>query len=130
VGGGEQRFNFKGKSGKTWRLQVKDRRIARVVKACQELPREHLFQYVDAGSENQAVTSSDVNDYLPEITGIDITAKDFRAWAGTVLAAMALSEFESFDSQARAKKNVKTVIEGVAARLGNADHLSQMLCSS
>jgi hypothetical protein len=86
VGGGELRFNFKGKSGKTWRLQVKDRRIARVVKACQELPGQHLFQYVDADSESQAVTSSDVNNYLREITGTDITAKDFRTWAGTVLA--------------------------------------------
>jgi DNA topoisomerase-1 len=119
VGGGELRFNFKGKSGKTWRLQMKDRRIARVVKARQELPGQHLFQYIDADSESQVVTSSDVNDYLREITGTDITAKDFRTWAGTVLAAMALSEFESFDSQARGKKNVKTAIERVAARLGN-----------
>jgi DNA topoisomerase I len=107
----ELRFNFKGKSGKTWRLQVKDRRVARVVKACQELPGQHLFQYIDADSENRAVTSSDVNDYLRQITGMDITAKDFRTWAGTVLAAMALSEFESFDSQVRAKKNVKSAIE-------------------
>jgi DNA topoisomerase I len=83
------------------------------------LPGQHLFQYIDADSESRAVTSSDVNDYLREITGMDITAKDFRTWAGTVLAAMALSEFESFDSQARAKKNVKTAIERVAARLGN-----------
>jgi DNA topoisomerase I len=119
VASSELRFNFKGKSGKTWRLQVKDRRVARVVKACQELPGQHLFQYIDADSESRAVTSSDVNDYLREITGMDITAKDFRTWAGTVLAAMALSEFESFDSQARAKKNVKRAIEQVAARLGN-----------
>jgi DNA topoisomerase-1 len=101
VASSELRFNFKGKSGKTWRLQVKDRRVARVVKACQELPGQHLFQYIDADSESRAVTSSDVNDYLREITGTDITAKDFRTWAGTVLAAMALSEFESFDSQVR-----------------------------
>jgi len=119
VASSELRFNFKGKSGKIWRLQVKDRRVARVVKACQELPGQHLFQYIDADSESRAVTSSDVNDYLREITGMDITAKDFRTWSGTVLAAMALSEFESFDSQAHAKKNVKIAIERVAARLGN-----------
>jgi DNA topoisomerase I len=119
VASSELRFNFKGKSGKTWRLQVKDRRVSRVIKACQELPGQHLFQYIDADSESRAVTSSDVNDYLREITGVDITAKDFRTWAGTVLAAMALSEFESFDSQVRAKKNVKRAIEQVAARLGN-----------
>jgi DNA topoisomerase I len=116
---GELRFNFKGKSGKTWRLQVKDRRVARVVKACQELPGQHLFQYIDADSESRAVTSSDVNDYLREISGTDITAKDFRTRAGTVLAAMALSEFKSLGSQVRAKKNVKRAIEQVAARLGN-----------
>lgn len=115
VASGELRFNFKGKSGKTWRLQVKDRRIARVVRACQELPGQHLFQYIGADSESRAVTSSDVNDYLREITGVDITAKDFRTWAGTVLAAMALSEFESFDSHVRAKKNVQRAIEQVAA---------------
>jgi DNA topoisomerase I len=93
--------------------------VARVVKACQELPGQHLFQYIDADSENRAVTSSDVNDYLRQITGMDITAKDFRTWTGTVLAAMALAEFESFDSQVRANKNVKGAIEQVAARLGN-----------
>jgi DNA topoisomerase I len=64
VASSELRFNFKGKSGKTWRLQVKDRRVARVVKACQELPGQHLFQYIDRDSESQAVTSSDVNDYF------------------------------------------------------------------
>ena len=80
---------------------------------------QHLFRYIDADSESRTKTSSDVNDYLHEITGMDITAKDFRTWAGTVLAAMALSEFESFDSQVRAKKNVKRAIERVAARLGN-----------
>jgi DNA topoisomerase-1 len=81
--------------------------------------RQHLSQYIDADSESRAVTSSDVSDYLREITGTDITAKDFRTWAGTVLAAMALSEFESFDSQVRAKTNDKRAIEQVAARLGN-----------
>jgi DNA topoisomerase-1 len=119
VNGGELRFEFKGKSGKVWKLRMRDRRVAKVVKSCQELPGQHLFQYVDENGERQQVTSTDVNDYLREIAGADITAKDFRTWSGTVLAAMALSEFESFDSEAGAKRNIKAAIETVAARLGN-----------
>jgi DNA topoisomerase I len=119
VDGAELRFQFKGKSGKTWRLQVKDRRVAKIVKACQDLPGQDLFQYLDDNGERQTVTSADVNAYLKEITGRDITAKDFRTWAGTVLAAMALAEFESFDSEAKAKKNVRAAIERVSSQLGN-----------
>jgi DNA topoisomerase I len=119
VNGSELRFRFKGKSGKEWNLRVKDRRVAKIVRACQELPGQDLFQYVDAEGERQTVTSADVNEYLKEITGLDITAKDFRTWAGTVLAALALQEFESFDSDAKAKKNIRAAIEKVAARLGN-----------
>jgi DNA topoisomerase-1 len=119
VDGAELRFQFRGKSGKTWRLQVKDRRVARIVKACQELPGQELLQYVDEAGQQRDVTSSDINSYLREITGKDFTAKDFRTWAGTVLAALALSEFEAFDTQARAKKNVRAAIERVSSRLGN-----------
>jgi DNA topoisomerase I len=119
VDGKELRFEFKGKSGKLWKLRIENRRVAKIVKACQELPGQHLFQYLDENKERQEVTSSDVNDYLREISGLDITAKDFRTWAGTVLAAMALSEFEAVDSQARAKKNIKAAIERVSSRLGN-----------
>jgi DNA topoisomerase-1 len=119
VEGGELRFQFKGKSGKTWKLQVKDRRIARIVKACQDLPGQDLFQYIDDDGEQLSITSADVNAYLKEITGRDITAKDFRTWAGTVLAALALAEFEAFDNQAKAKKNIREAIEKVASRLGN-----------
>jgi DNA topoisomerase-1 len=119
VEGAELRFQFKGKSGKTWRLAVKDRRIARIVKACQDLPGQDLFQYLDESGQPQSVTSADVNAYLKEITGRDITAKDFRTWAGTVLAALALSEFEEFDSDAKAKKNIRAAIESVSSRLGN-----------
>ena len=119
VEGSELRFQFKGKSGKTWRLKMSDRRVAKIVKACQELPGQELLQYVDANGERRDVTSADVNAYLREITGKDITAKDFRTWAGTVLAAMALREFEAFDSDTKAKKNVRAAIERVAARLGN-----------
>ena len=94
VNGSEVRFRFTGKGGKQWSLQVKDRRIAMVVKACQELPGQELLQYVDENGELQDVTSGDVNAYLKEITGRDITAKDFRTWAGTVLAALALHEVQ------------------------------------
>jgi DNA topoisomerase-1 len=119
VDGSQLRFEFKGKSGKKWNLKVHDRRIAKIVRACQDLPGQHLFQYLDENGERQQVTSADVNAYLREISERDVTAKDFRTWAGTVLAAMALAEFEQFDSQAKAKKNVKAAIEKVAARLGN-----------
>jgi DNA topoisomerase-1 len=119
VNGSELKFQFKGKSGKTWQLQVRDRRIAKIVRACQELPGQELFQYRDEDGELKNVTSSDVNLYLKEITQRDITAKDFRTWHGTVLAALAFQEFQSFDTKAGLKKNVKAAIERVASRLGN-----------
>jgi DNA topoisomerase-1 len=119
VDGSELKFHFKGKSGRTWKLQLKHRRVASVVRACQELPGQELFQYVDETGELRDVTSSDVNAYLKEVTGRDITAKDFRTWYGTVLAALALQEFQSFDTKAAQKKAVKAAIERVATRLGN-----------
>jgi DNA topoisomerase I len=119
VDGSALRFSFKGKSGKTWRLGVQDRRVARIVRQCQELPGQDLFQYVDDDGEVRGVTSDDVNEYLREIAGADVTAKDFRTWAGTVLAALALQECERFTTQAAAKRNIRAAIESVAARLGN-----------
>jgi DNA topoisomerase-1 len=119
VEGTQLKFRFKGKSGKTWDLKIANRRVAKIVKACQDLPGQRLFQYIDEGGELREVTSADVNDYLKEITGREITAKDFRTWAGTVLAALALQEFEAFDSKASVKKNVKAAIERVSQRLGN-----------
>jgi DNA topoisomerase-1 len=119
VDGTALRFNFKGKSGKVWKLAVRDRRIAKVIRACQDLPGQELFQYVDDDGETRDVTSADVNAYLREISDADVTAKDFRTWHGTVLAAMALQEFEKFDSQASAKRNVRDAIQRVASRLGN-----------
>lgn len=113
------RFRFTGKSGKQWSLHVNDRRVAKIIKACQELPGQELLQYLDDAGRAQDVTSTDVNAYLAEITGRDITAKDFRTWAGTVLAAAALSELESFASAAQAKRNIRAAMEKVAARLGN-----------
>jgi DNA topoisomerase I len=113
------KFHFKGKGGKPWRLGIRDRRVVKIVKSCQELPGQHLFQYADDDGAPQTVTSSDVNAYLKEVTGAAITAKDFRTWTGTVLAAQALMEFETADSSARTKKNVTRAVEQVAARLGN-----------
>jgi DNA topoisomerase-1 len=119
VDGNEVRFRFTGKSGKQWSLRVRDRRVAKIIRACQELPGQELIQYIDEQGVCRDVSSTDVNEYLKEITGKDITAKDFRTWAGTVLAAMALSELESFDNAAQAKRNLRSAIEKVSARLGN-----------
>ena len=119
VNGGELRFEFRGKSGKVWRLRMHDRRVARIVRSSQELPGQHLFQYLDEGGAHVSIGSSDVNAYLREVTGTDVTAKDFRTWAGTVLAATALSAFPPFDTAATAKANVRAAIEEVADRLGN-----------
>ena len=119
VEGSDVRFRFSGKGGKQWLLKVKDRRIAKIIKACQELPGQELLQYVDEDGNQQDVSSGDVNSYLKEITGKDITAKDFRTWAGTVLAALALNELHEFDSGAQAKRNLREAIKRVARRLGN-----------
>jgi DNA topoisomerase I len=109
-------FRFKAKSGKLQCIRLSDRRLVRIVKACQELPGQHLFQYVDAGGAPKAVTSSDVNGYLRTIAGNDFTAKDFRTWAGTVLAAVALCE-PGTDSNA--DRTIPAAAKLVAARLGN-----------
>jgi DNA topoisomerase-1 len=106
IDGAELRFRFKGKSGKQWSVSIKNRRVAKVPRACQELPSQELLQYVDEAGECQRIDSTDVNSYLREIAGAEITAKDFRTWAGTVLAALALREFTSFDSAAMAKRNI------------------------
>lgn len=119
VNGSMIEFNFRGKSGKWHKVGIRDRGLAKVVKSCQDLPGQELFQYVDEEGKRQDVKSTDVNDYLREISGQDFTAKDFRTWAGTVLGAMALREFEQFDSKAQAKKNIVQAIENVAMRLGN-----------
>ena len=113
------RFHFRGKSGKTWNLHLDDRRVARVVRDCQDLPGQRLFGYRDADGAVHEIDSADVNAYLRGITGRDITAKDFRTWAGTVLAAAALRGLERFDGQVAGKRNITRAIEAVAARLGN-----------
>jgi DNA topoisomerase-1 len=112
-------FVFRGKSGKEHVVGIKNRAIARIVKRCQDLPGQELFQYQDTDGTRGRVDSDDVNEYLRETTGQDFTAKDYRTWAGTVLAAMALQELEEFDSEAQAKRNVLEAIEKVAGQLGN-----------
>ena len=119
VDGSEIRFSFRGKSGKEHEIDVRDRRLARLVKQVQDLPGQELFQYLDEDGKRVDVTSGDVNDYLREISGDDFTAKDFRTWAGTVAASMALSEFIEIDDEAGRKKAIVQAIEDVAERLGN-----------
>src|ERR1700761_597255 len=119
VGRGVLRFDFTGKSGKQWKLRVEDRRIAAIVKRCAEIPGHELFKYLDDDGQPRTVDSGDVNAYIKEITGDDFSAKDFRTWAGTVLAALALAEFKKYDSQAEAKRNVVAAIENVSKQLGN-----------
>jgi DNA topoisomerase-1 len=119
VDGSEVRFHFKGKSGRTHDVSIRDRRVAAVIRRSQDLPGQELFAYEDDDGEMQTIDSAGVNDYLREISGEDFTAKDFRTWAGTVLACVALQEMEEVDSEAAAKKNVVQAIESVASRLGN-----------
>ena len=119
VNGGRVRFAFRGKSGVEHEIDLNDRRLARIVKACRDIPGYDLFQYYDENGDRQAIGSADVNAYLQEITGKDFTSKDFRTWAGTVLAAQLLRDFEQFESDAQAKRNIVQAVESVAKRLGN-----------
>jgi len=116
---GTLHFSFKGKSGVYHRIDLHDARIADIVRKAQDLPGQELFQYIDENGEQQKVTSEDVNAYLREVAGEEFSAKDFRTWAGTVLAAIALAQFAKFDTKAEAKKNLVSAIEHVAKRLGN-----------
>jgi DNA topoisomerase-1 len=119
VRGAHMRFAFRGKSGVAHAVTLTDRRLARTVRACREIPGYELFQYFDARGKRQSVGSSEVNAYLNAITGEDYTSKDFRTWAGTVLAAQMLRDFEAVDSDARMKSNIVRAVESVAKRLGN-----------
>jgi DNA topoisomerase-1 len=116
---GKVKLEFRGKSGVEHEFEVEDPRLARIAKQCQDLPGQELFQYVDEAGKVCDIGSADVNDYLRQVSGEDFTAKDFRTWAGTVLAAQALAELQSFDSQAQAKRNIVKAVESVAAKLGN-----------
>jgi DNA topoisomerase-1 len=119
VNGSTVMFRFRGKSGKLHAVGVQDRRLARIVRQCQDLPGYELFEYLDEAGETCKVDSADVNDYLRAISGEDFTAKDFRTWAGTVLASMELRAFEESASMTQTKKNMVEAIKPVAQRLGN-----------
>ncbi|MEO6181717.1 MAG: DNA topoisomerase IB [Verrucomicrobiota bacterium] len=119
VNGARVRFRFRGKSGKNHTIDIRNERLAKIVKHCQDLPGQDLFEYFEENEKRQDVKSEDVNEYLREICGAEFSAKDFRTWSGTVLAAMALREFEKFKTQTQAKKNLVQAIESVAQKLGN-----------
>lgn len=116
---GELHFRFKGKSGKVWQLRISDRRIARIVRQVQDLPGQDLFQYLDEEGQVRDVTSADVNAYIREIAGEQASAKDFRTWNGTVLAARALFLAGPFTSKREAASKVRGALHDVALRLGN-----------
>lgn len=119
VDGHELRLSFRGKGGKEHDVSLKDRRTVRIVKALQDLPGQELFQYLDKDGRRQRVESADVNAFLKDVAGDDFTAKDFRTWAATVLAAWALNEFQEIDSKAVAQRNIVKAVERVAKQLGN-----------
>jgi DNA topoisomerase-1 len=112
-------FDFRGKQGAEHYIDLHDKRLASVVRRCQELPGQELFQYLDESGTPRTIGSEDVNDYFRAITGAEITVKDFCTRAATNLAALALRELESFDGQAKAKRNVVEAVEAVAKMLGN-----------
>jgi DNA topoisomerase-1 len=119
IEGATLRFEFRGKSGVEHAVAVTDRRIARIVQRCRELPGRELFQYVDSRGRRQIVYADDVNTYLREITGRDVTAKDFRTWMGTMLAAESLRETGPASTKRDAERSVLRAIDGTAERLGN-----------
>jgi DNA topoisomerase-1 len=119
IEGSTIRFEFRGKSGKTHSCDVTDARLARIVRRCQAIPGEELFQYIDADGGHQTIGSGDVNDYIREIAGDEFTAKDFRTWAGTVLAFAALAEIGAASDGKAAKSNVLQAVDRVAAQLNN-----------
>jgi DNA topoisomerase-1 len=112
-------FEFKGKSGQRQLVELTDRKLARIVRECQELPGYELFQYVDESGQRCVVDSSDVNAYLREIAGEEFTAKDFRTWGGTVLAARELAAAGPCRSDTEGKRKIVSAVKNVAAQLGN-----------
>jgi DNA topoisomerase-1 len=119
IEGSTLRFRFKGKSGKEWRLKVTDRRVARIVKGAQDLPGQHLFQYLDGDGARRSVTSQDVNGYIGSATGGPFTSKHFRTWGGTVRAASLFAGTELPDTKHGLARATNAVVDAVAARLGN-----------
>ncbi len=112
-------FTFKGKSNQYHEITLRDKKLAKIVNTLQDLPGQELFQYIDEDDNLQSISSDDINQYLQEITGQEFTAKDFRTWRGTVLAAAELAKFDACDSATAAKQNLKAAVQAVAAELGN-----------
>jgi DNA topoisomerase-1 len=119
IAGARLMFRFRGKSGQDHSIELTDRRLARIVKQCRDLPGYELFQYVDEDGEIRVIDSADVNQYIREISGHDFTAKDFRTWAGTVLATRELTAEGPARNATAAKKPVVNAVKRVARRLGN-----------
>ena len=119
IKGSKIKFEFRGKSGVDHEIELKDRKLANLIKKCQEIPGYEIFKYYNESGDRQFLDSGDVNQYLQQITGQDFTAKDFRTWMGTVIAAIELDELGEFDSEKQAKKNVTQAIKRVAKQLGN-----------
>jgi DNA topoisomerase-1 len=119
IGNGKVLFSFRGKSGLHHEVEVTDRRLAKIIKECRDLPGHELFQYLDDAGRQCVVDSSDVNGYLRAISGQHFTAKDFRTWSGTVQCALALEEIGPFESETEAKRNIVAAIKVTAHRLGN-----------
>jgi len=112
-------FRFRGKSGKEHQITLANRKLARLVKSCQDLPGQDLFQFIDEEGQPQPIDSGDVNEYLRQIAGDDFTAKDFRTWAGTLLAAQRLDDYPSVESAAAGKAACVETVAWVAGKLGN-----------
>ena len=119
IKGSKVKFEFRGKSGVDHQIELRDRRLVKVIQQCREIPGYEIFKYYDESGDRHFVDSGDVNDYLQQITQQEFTAKDFRTWAGTLLAAIELNEIGEFDSKKQADKNVVLAIKNVAKQLGN-----------
>lgn len=119
VSGSQIIFSFPGKSGKQQEAALQDRQLARLVRRCQELPGQHLFQYIGEDGDIHAITSTEVNDYLRSHTGQDFTAKEFRTWGATIAAASKLAELGGPQTEQEGKKNVVTAVQHAAELLGN-----------
>jgi DNA topoisomerase-1 len=119
IDGATLRFSFRGKSGVEHTIAVADPRLARIIQRCRDLPGQELFQYLDGAKRRHLVSSDDVNDYLRDLAGREVTAKDFRTWGGTMLAAVELRRLGPAASRREADRNVIAMIDAVAERLGN-----------
>ncbi len=123
ISGQELRFIFKGKKGVEHDIQIKNKKISRIVQKCKDIPGKELFQYVDESGKRKTIDSGMVNQYLKTICGQDFTAKDFRTWAGTLEALLAFKEIGSFNTVSESKKNISKALEMVSKQLGNSKNV-------